>query len=858
MTMEALRDGDPRQVGPYTLLGRLGEGGMGVVYLGRSPDGTQVAVKLIHARLDAHADFRRRFAREVAAAKRVARFCTAPVLDADVQGDLAYLVTEYVEGPSLGDVVRSSGPLKGSALDGLAASMAMALRAIHGAGVVHRDLKPSNVLLSQVGPKVIDFGIAQLADAEVSSAIVGTPSYMSPEQVSGATIGPPSDIFSWGCTVAFAAGGVPPFGSGSVPTVLLRIVNETPDLRGLTGTLRDLVVASLVKNPAKRPTAQDLMDRLSTSAVPGSGASRPGPSTTGHGTPVPGGGSAGAPAYPGEGSGAAGGGPGGADAGTAGGSGSGAAGVSRSGGGEELPGAGSGDGRPTAPGGTAGPTDPSIRAGESTPIGHNTPVGPAAPGSSRNPGTPGGPESAGGPGGPGGPGSRDGSGGSGSHSGPGRVGGQSGPEGTGGGEPHARGRGVSRLAAAGGQRRLMAAAAAVVVAVAGVSAALMWRDRGASDTRTGYGATPTAGQNGTTPPGTAGRSGTTGQDATQPANATGNPLVAQGKVSFYSPPEPGASKQATLWEKDRPEDAELMSRLAAVPQAIRLNQPEVRSKVDDTIRAAEQAGGVPVFLINYMPGSDCLPVEPKDMAAYQEWIRGVARQIGQARAVVILEPSSLVKLPGTEKCDADGSPEQRYRDLRQAVRSLKSSPRTAVYLDGSQNYWPGTDVMARRLIGAGIEEADGFFVNTAGYQRTEGSVEYGKALSACVSVQLETGGEECPQDAPMDRARMPHFVIDTARNGQGSWRPEKKKYKDVQVWCNPPGRGVGPRPTTETGEELVDAYLWVARAGESSGRCRRGTSGEKDPERGIVSPEAGQWWADLALERAKNANPPLE
>ncbi|WP_165977296.1 glycoside hydrolase family 6 protein [Nonomuraea diastatica] len=816
MTMEALRDGDPRQVGPYTLLGRLGEGGMGVVYLGRSPDGTQVAVKLIHARLDAHADFRRRFAREVAAAKRVARFCTAPVLDADVQGELAYLVTEYVEGPSLGDVVRSSGPLKGSALDGLAASVAMALRAIHGAGVVHRDLKPSNVLLSQVGPKVIDFGIAQLADAEMSSAIVGTPSYMSPEQVSGATIGPPSDIFSWGCTVAFAAGGVPPFGSGSVPTVLLRIVNETPDLRGLTGSLRDLVVASLVKNPAQRPTAQDLMDRLSTSAVPGPGASGLS-TTTGPGAPVPGGGVAGT----GEEGGSRG---AGAGSGAAGGAGAGAA-VSRPGGGGALPGGAWEGGRPTAPGGTAGPTTGS----------------------------------------PGGPGRRDGSGGSGSHHGSGGPGGHhgpgslldhSGPEGARSGGPrNARRRGVSRLVAAGGRRRLTAAAAAVVVAVAGVSAALMWRDRGTSDTTTVDEVTPTlaatSGQNGT-----ADQSSTTGQDATRPAGAIRNPLMAQGKVSFHSPPEPGASRQATLWKQDRPEDAELMSRLAAVPHAIRLDQPEVRSEVDVTIEAAEKAGGVPVFLINSMPGSDCLPIEPKDMTAYQEWITGIARQIGQARAVVILEPSSLVKLPGTRKCDADGSPEQRYRDLRQAVRSLRSNPRTAVYLDGSQDYWPGTDVMARRLIGAGVEEADGFFVNTAGYQRTEKSVEYGKALSACVSVQLRTGREECPQDTPVDRSRMPHFVIDTARNGQGSWTPEKK-YADPQVWCNPPGRGVGPRPTTETGEELVDAYLWIARPGTSSGRCRRGAGGEEDPVRGVVSPDGGQWWADLALERAKNANPPL-
>nr|WP_269128725.1 protein kinase [Nonomuraea sp. K271] len=534
--MEALRDGDPRQVGPYTLLGRLGEGGMGVVYLGRAPDGTRVAVKLIHARMDADPGFRRRFAREVSAAKRVARFCTAPVLDADVEGDVAYLVTEHVEGPSLGDVVRSSGPLKGSALDGLAASMAMALRAIHGAGVVHRDLKPSNVLLSQVGPKVIDFGIAQLADAEVSSAIVGTPSYMSPEQVSGATIGPASDIFSWGCTVAFAAGGVPPFGSGSVPTVLLRVINETPDLRGLTGPLRELVVASLAKNPALRPTAQDLLDHLSASDVPGTAAS----------------GSVGGTAPTG------------------------------------------GGGRPTAPGVDAGTTGPSSRAGDDADSGDHDP-----------------------------------------------------PDVPGDGDP---GRGPT----AGRQRKVVAVAAAVVVAVAGVWAALMWRDQGTA----GAGSSPARND----------------AEASRQAPVPRNPLRAPAEVSFYSPPEPGASRQAALWAKERPADAELMSRLAAVPHAIRLGRPEVRSKVDETIRAAGERGGVPVFLVNRLPGGDCLPVEPAELAAYQEWIKGVAHQIGQAGAVVILEPSSLVKLPGTEKCDKDGSPDQRYRDLRQAVAASSPTP----------------------------------------------------------------------------------------------------------------------------------------------------------------------------------------
>ncbi|MEU6780854.1 glycoside hydrolase family 6 protein [Nonomuraea angiospora] len=715
MTLEALRDGDPRQVGPYTLLVRLGEGGMGVVYLGQAPDGTRVAVKLIHARMDAHADFRRRFAREVAAAKRVARFCTAPVLDADVEGDVAYLVTEYVEGPSLGDAVRESGPLKGSALDGLAAAMAMALRAIHGAGVVHRDLKPSNVLLSQVGPKVIDFGIAQLMDAEMSSAVVGTPSYMSPEQVSGATIGPASDIFSWGCTVAYAASGKPPFGSGSVPTILLRILNEAPELDGLSGPLRDLVLASLTKNPRERPTAQDLMDHLSVADPVGAPPPNPGdtPASTGTtGTHT------------------------------------------------------SATGHPARADVTTAPPD-----------------GPRPPGSPLlpSPGT------------------------------------------------------------AGKRRRVLAATAAVAVAVGGASVAVAWRTLGTSSSaRTPAQTTATA------------QAAHSGKQA-RPQN----PLRASGKIAFYSPPEPAAARQAEQWKKDRPKDAELMSKLAAVPHAIRLNQPEARPEVDATVTAARQEGGVPVFLINSLPGSECRPAAAAELATYQEWIKGIAGTIGQAEAAVILEPGATVKIPGVKDCDPQGSADQRYAALRQAVQTLKANPNTAVYLDGSQDYYPGTAIMADRLIRAGIDRADGFFLNTAAYQPTEKSVAYGKALSACISVQRATGAKDCPSDGTVDPATMPHFVVDTARNGQGSWAPPPKKYPDPQTWCNPPGRGVGDRPTTDTGEELVDAYLWIARAGSSGGRCRRGEGGEKDPERGVVSPEAGAWWPDLALERAEKANPPL-
>ncbi|UBU18831.1 glycoside hydrolase family 6 protein [Nonomuraea gerenzanensis] len=384
-------------------------------------------------------------------------------------------------------------------------------------------------------------------------------------------------------------------------------------------------------------------------------------------------------------------------------------------------------------------------------------------------------------------------------------------------------------------RRLLTATAALALAAAGISTALAIRGNGTPQTIT------------TAPP----------TPATTPQQAPQNPLRSTATITFYAPEEPAAARQAELWKDTRPQDAALMRKLAQTPHAIRLAQPEARPKVEATITAAQQANAVPVFLINDMPDTECRPTTTAAMRTYHEWLTGIAHQIGPAQAVVILEPGSLVKIPGTPQCPtAPGTPAQRYQDLRQAVQTLKANPRTAVYLDGSQDHWPGADIMAERLIGAGIDKADGFFINTAAYQHTTKSVEYGKSLSACIAVRLKTGGTTCPKDTTVDPATMPHFVVDTSRNGQGSWSPQKH-YEDPQTWCNPPGRGVGDRPTTETGEELVDAYLWIARAGTSSGRCRRGTDGEQDPERGVVSPPSGEWWADLALERAKNANPPL-
>ncbi|WP_219469950.1 serine/threonine-protein kinase [Nonomuraea rhizosphaerae] len=253
-----------RVVGGYVLRRVLGRGGMGEVHLATTPAGGLAAVKVIHPSLARDPAFRRRFEREVAAARRVARFCTAPVLDAGMDGDVAYLVTEYVKGPDLAQAVRERGPLSGSDLEALAVGIATALAAIHGAGVVHRDLKPSNVLLSPLGPRVIDFGIARLVDSDsvVSQSILGTPAFMAPEQVRGEPLGPAADVWAWGGVIAFAGTGRLVFGGGAPAEVLYRIVNEGPRLDGLDEGLREVVERALAKDARLRPTAQQLLESL--------------------------------------------------------------------------------------------------------------------------------------------------------------------------------------------------------------------------------------------------------------------------------------------------------------------------------------------------------------------------------------------------------------------------------------------------------------------------------------------------------------------------------------------------------------------------------------------------------------------
>ncbi|WP_207958074.1 serine/threonine-protein kinase, partial [Streptomyces sp. YIM 98790] len=263
---QELSAADPRQVGRYRLLARLGAGGMGRVYLGRSPGGRAVAVKVIRPELGEDPVFRTRFAREVAAARRVSGVFTAGVLDADPEGSPAWLATAYVPGLPLGEAVSLHGPWPVRSVLALGAGLAEALEGIHAAGVVHRDLKPSNVLLAADGPRVIDFGIS-LAAAETTVAtqagmVVGTPGFMAPEQVGGHRVGPSADVFSLGVVLAYTATGRAPFGVGSAHAVNFRAVYENPDLDGLPSGLHAVVAPCLAKDPRERPAVPQLLERL--------------------------------------------------------------------------------------------------------------------------------------------------------------------------------------------------------------------------------------------------------------------------------------------------------------------------------------------------------------------------------------------------------------------------------------------------------------------------------------------------------------------------------------------------------------------------------------------------------------------
>ncbi|MGW2347093.1 protein kinase domain-containing protein [Streptomyces sp. NPDC001661] len=264
--MQPLQTGEPTAVGPYRLLGRIGSGGMGRVYLGRSAGGRTVAVKIVHPHFALDDEFRARFKREVQAARRVGGVWTAPVLDADPDAEVPWVATGYVAGPSLTQAASEGAGLPEHSVRVLGAGLAEALAAVHGLGLVHRDVKPSNVLLTLDGPRLIDFGIARATDGTASltstGVSIGSPGYMSPEQILGKGVTGAADVFSLGAVLVYAAVGSSPFPGDSSAALLYKVVHEEPELGSLTGELREVAAACLAKDPAARPAPEEIARRL--------------------------------------------------------------------------------------------------------------------------------------------------------------------------------------------------------------------------------------------------------------------------------------------------------------------------------------------------------------------------------------------------------------------------------------------------------------------------------------------------------------------------------------------------------------------------------------------------------------------
>ncbi|MFF3911886.1 glycoside hydrolase family 6 protein [Streptomyces sp. NPDC001852] len=396
--------------------------------------------------------------------------------------------------------------------------------------------------------------------------------------------------------------------------------------------------------------------------------------------------------------------------------------------------------------------------------------------------------------------------------------------------------------------------------------------------------------------------------ATQ-AQATSTREVIAPATKFYVDPHSEAAKQALvdLGNGDI-EDAANMARLASWPQAEWFTQgtpDEVRVRVHRLVRRARAAGRTPVLVAYDIPGRDCSQYSSggaASSAAYRQWIDAFAAGVGDDNAVIVVEPDGLANLPNDCGPATDPTGEltaARIADLRYAVKALKARPRTAVYLDAGNVQWRAVGDIAQRLQEAGVQYSDGFALNVSNNHPTEHNARYGAWIAKCIWFATK-GPEEArghtdwcasqyyssaaPNDgAPGDAVsptdpttwrwtdawfdrnvgtppadELHHLVIDTSRNGLGAWTPAPGKYSgDPEAWCNAPGRGLGPRPTADTGVPLVDAYLWIKTPGESDGSCTRNTGGTTDPEYGIVDPPAGAWWPDQAHTLARNAVPHL-
>ena len=408
-------------------------------------------------------------------------------------------------------------------------------------------------------------------------------------------------------------------------------------------------------------------------------------------------------------------------------------------------------------------------------------------------------------------------------------------------------------------------------------------------------------------------------------------------TEFYVPKvNQGATRQiARLTSLGRRPDARLIRKMTQTPQAVWFTEgtpKRVQQAVKNTVQRAAGKGQLPVLVAYNIPFRDCAQFSAggaTTVAEYKAWIDGFAKGIGNRPAVVILEPDGLGIIPWYDPLgSADGSSAlewcqpaeanpataaaERFEMLNYAVDALKAKPNVFVYLDGTHGGWLNVGDASHRLAQAGVERADGFYLNVSNYHYTANLVHYGNWISSCIAyatavtpgdfngcpnqywnggplpakiavllgewtgVALSSYGEWSDESddpalntsginlryANMLGAVEPaaHFVIDTSRNGMGPWQPPAGVYPDAQDWCNPPDRGLGLRPTADTGSEQVDAYLWVKIPGESDGECTRGLGPAGttiDPVWGLINPAAGRWFPEMALDLVRNANPPL-
>ncbi len=360
---------------------------------------------------------------------------------------------------------------------------------------------------------------------------------------------------------------------------------------------------------------------------------------------------------------------------------------------------------------------------------------------------------------------------------------------------------------------------------------------------------------------------------------------------LYVPPaNPGARTQIdNLIAGGAPKEAALVEKMVSQPAAVWFSSgtpAEVRARVKATVDAATRAGSFATLVVYNVPARDCSQYSAggaRDSAAYRAWIDGVAAGIGNRPVGVVVEPDGLANLPSDcGQDDAAGTlSAARTAEIKYAATTLTKNPRAAVYLDAGNSNWKAVGDITTRLIAAGVDSTNGFALNVSNYQLDNRSDTYGAWVAKCIAYTLRQAGSNpanCASqyypatesdystwklsdawyDANVTVAPTAHFVVDTSRNGVGPWTPPAgAPAGDPQVWCNPPDRGLGATPTTNTGNPLLDARVWIKTPGESDGECYRWTTGPLDPVRGRRDPAAGQWFPDQALELARLAQPAL-